>query len=173
MSSTSFRRGIGAGMLAAVLGAGAFLTAGAVMAGAQTDEPQTAEPNTTEPGAEAQHGPRHREPLSEEERAAARACMAEKGFELPEPQLDDEGNPIRPDRSQMPERTPEEREAFRQAAEECGLPLPRHHGGPHGPGRGGPGGPGQPGGPGCDEAPTDEAPPAEDAPAEPEAEGSS
>jgi hypothetical protein len=159
MSSTSFRRGLGAGILTAAVGVGAFLTAGALLAGAQTPDA----PTTTEPGTEAPDDATRPPRPTEEELEAARACMAEKGFELPERQLDENGRPVRPDPSQMPERTEEEREAFKAAAEECGLPKPRHHRGPGGPG-----------GPGCDEPAGEHAPPAEEnAPAEPEVEGSS
>ncbi|MCZ7529630.1 MAG: hypothetical protein M5U31_04395 [Acidimicrobiia bacterium] len=93
-----------------------------------------------------------REPLSDEDRA----CLEENGAQLPE--LDENGHPVRPDPADRPEPGTEEfeqkraemqerHEAFRSAAEACGLELEGGPGGPgchHGFGPGGPGGPGGP-----------------------------
>jgi hypothetical protein len=80
-----------------------------------------------------------------------RQCMADAGFELPEPQVDENGRRVRPER---PALDAEQREAFRAAAEACGLPI---------------------GGPGCDgegkaSGSTDESTPES---SEPNVEGSS
>lgn len=58
-----------------------------------------------------------------------RACMTEAGVELPEPPAEGEAPTERPKLDEA------QREAFRDAAEKCGLPLP---------------GPGGPGGPNCE-----------------------
>jgi hypothetical protein len=71
------------------------------------------------------HGGRAPVALTDEQRQ----CMADAGFPLPEPQVDENGRPVRPERPQLDE---SQREAFRAAAEACGLPI-------GGPGCGGPG----------------------------------
>lgn len=68
--------------------------------------------------------------LSDEQRA----CLEENGVELPEVRTDEDGNPVPP--VERPELSQEEREArreaFREAAETCGIELPE--GCPGGPG---------------------------------------
>jgi hypothetical protein len=49
-----------------------------------------------------------------------RQCMADAGFELPEPQVDENGRRVRPERPRLDD---SQREAFREAAEACGLEL--------------------------------------------------
>jgi hypothetical protein len=123
----------------------ALLTAGFGMgvAGAQDNGDTT---TTTE--AQAEEGDRP----TEEEIQAFRDCMADNGVELPEE---------RPEPgSERPERTEEERAAFREALEACEDLKPEGFGRGPGCGPGGPGGPG--------ERPDE----SEDAPAEDDTQGS-
>ncbi|MEZ5171464.1 MAG: hypothetical protein R3A49_12060 [Acidimicrobiia bacterium] len=137
--STAFRKGAGVGigiglvLVAALALALTFAPAGSAQEsdeGSGDDSPDATQPDD---------GP-SRQPLSDEERA----CLEENGAQLPE--LDEDGNPIRPERpdpSERPEPGSEEfeqkrtemrerHEAFRAAAEACGIELPER--GPRGPG---------------------------------------
>lgn len=129
---------------------------GAFLAAAQDSPDTTVEPES--PGTTESPDPQSREERREQlraEREQWRQCMADNGFELPAPQLDEDGRPVRP--KERPRLDGEQRQAFRDALEACGRPpLRRHH--RWGPGRE------------CDDTAPD-APP-QPAP-EPEAEGSS
>lgn len=140
--STAFRRGAGIGVgIGLVLAAVFALALTLAPAGsAQETDGDVSEGET--PGTGQAADPR--EPLSDEDRA----CLEENGAQLPE--LDEDGQlirPERPDASERPEPGSEEfeqkhaemqerRESFRSAADACGIELPER--GPHGPGCGPP-----------------------------------
>lgn len=163
--SSSLRKPIAIGFLAGGLtalavfgGTGAFLAAAQDSPDTTTEAPGTTEsPDTTEAPEDA--------PSAEERQAQMdewRQCMADNGVDLPEPQLDEDGRPVRP--TERPQLDESQREAFESAIDACGRPPMHKHGGPGGRGFGGPGR-------GCDEDGTS---PDGTAPeSAPEAEGSS
>ncbi len=68
--------------------------------------------------------------LTDEERA----CLEEHGVDLPDLQTDENGNPVRPSERQQlsAEERQQRRQAFRDAADACGLDLPERCDGPAG-----------------------------------------
>lgn len=100
---------------------------GALLAAAQDDPDTTVEPespDTTEAPEQQSRAERREERRAEREQW--RQCMADNGFELPEPQLDEDGRPVRP--KERPRLDQEQRQALRDALEACGAPPHhRHH----------------------------------------------
>jgi hypothetical protein len=147
--------GIVAGVLTAVAvfgGTGAFLAAAqdgtdTTVQSPDSTVPETTAPDTTEspdttPAPDTTESP---DPTpapdesapSDEDRQAQREewrqCMADHGVDLPVPQLDENGRPVRP--RERPQLDDAQREAFKAAAEACGFPPGLRHGGPGGGGR--------------------------------------
>lgn len=133
--STSLRKPVGVGIIAGALTALAvFGGTGAFLAAAQ-DTPDTTIPESESPDttvAPETTAPSEDDAPSAEDRRARREewrqCMADNGVDLPEPQLGENGRPVRP--SERPQLDDAQREAFKSAVDVCGRP-PLHRG--HGP----------------------------------------
>jgi hypothetical protein len=144
--SSSLRKPISVGFLAGGLTALAvFGGTGAFLAAAQDSPDTTAEapdapmsPDTTV-SPDATEPPEGAPPVEERqaEMEEWRQCLADNGVELPEPQLDENGRPVKP--SERPQLDESQREAFESAVDACGRPPMHRHGGPGGRGFGGPG----------------------------------
>jgi hypothetical protein len=131
MLSSLLRKPVAAGALAGALTAVAvFGGTGAFLAVAQdtpdTTTPETTAPDTTVPDTQA--------PTDEDRQAQMdewRQCMADNGVELPEPQVDENGRRVRPERPLLDDA---ERDALDKAMEACGPPpFGRHLRGGRGP----------------------------------------
>ncbi len=122
----TFRRGVGVGAGLVVLLAVAIAIAFVPGLGAQEDgDEETPEEGTSEEAPEEgtdEEAPDH-PGLSDEDRA----CLEEQGVTVPEIERDEDGRP-----TERPDFSDEEKEAFRAAAEACGIERSFGH---HGPGR--------------------------------------
>ncbi len=114
--SRAFRRGTGVGAGLVLLLALALAITFVPGIGAQDAGDEA--PETEEQGPDGHRG------LSDEDRA----CLEEKGVEVPVIERDEDGRPVVPD--ERPDLSDEEKQARREAAEACGIERPRGRQGP-------------------------------------------